>query len=97
MNATLEATGTYRKTRDGEWVVMAPRDYLASMVATRDDIAADEDSLAAVKVVTKAGKEKFEVIRHVGRGFDVDGVEMAYGYIWDAFDINNIRLRAQVR
>lgn len=64
MNATA---ASYRKTRQGEWVVMAPVE------------AFQPGRLVAV--VTKSGETRHEVIARVGRPFSVGGVEMAYGYI----------------
>lgn len=66
MTATTR-TANYRKTRQGEWVVMAP--------------TTDLTAGATITVTKKSGETKTERIARVGRTFTVDGVEMAYGYI----------------
>lgn len=71
MTASTTAAGTYRKTKAGAWVVFAPRTVLTAAV--------DHDG--RVSVVKRSGEGKVETIDGVGRGFQVDGVEMAYGYI----------------
>lgn len=62
MNATI----TYRKTRNGEWVAYGPAEL----------IKAGED----VEITTKAGKKSKKWIHSLGKTFEVDGVEMVYGY-----------------
>lgn len=64
-NAT--ATITYRKTKRGEWVAFGP----AALIAPG----------RSVIIVKKDGTTRMEAIESVGRTFDVDGVEMVYGYI----------------
>lgn len=64
---TDRPTYTYRKTKAGEWVVFGPAAALTP---------------GTIAIVTKRdGSKKPELIERVGRSFDVDGVEMAYGYI----------------
>jgi hypothetical protein len=59
----------YRKTKKGEWVVMGPVDA----------VDAGED----VTVTRKNGTTKNEFVLRVSKPFDVDGVEMVYGFITD--------------
>lgn len=64
---TATGTATYRKTRTGEWVVMAP----AAMLHPGTTIA----------VRKRDGSIKQEHIWRVGRPFAADGQQMAYGYL----------------
>jgi hypothetical protein len=57
---------TYRKTKEGRWVVYGP--------------ATDVRAGASVTVTTKAGKTKTERIVSTGKTFTVDGRTMVYGY-----------------
>lgn len=57
----------YRKTRQGEWAVMAP--------------AADLREGEIIAVTKKDGTVKHETIARVGASFAVDGTQMAYGHI----------------
>ena len=62
---------TYRKNKEGEWVVVGPRTTLAQAAKTGEPVA----------VTLKSGKVKHERIERVGRGFQgPDGVQLAYGY-----------------
>lgn len=63
----MSTAATYRKTKQGEWVVFAPAALLQPG--------------GALTVHTKDGKAKLETITRVGREFTVDGVAMAYGYL----------------
>ena len=58
---------TYRRTRQGEWVVQGP----TSMVTPG----------ATVTVTRRSGEERTETIDRVGRSLDRNGTEMVYGYI----------------
>lgn len=71
MTTTTEIRSSYRKTKNGEWVVFG----------TYTDLAAANEGPHRVPVWTKAGVEKSEWISRTGRPFDVDGVQMVYGYI----------------
>lgn len=62
---------SYRKTKDGTFVVYGPASAL---------VHAKQNGVS-VSVSTKAGKTKTEMIDRVGRAFDVAGVSMAYGYM----------------
>jgi len=60
----------FRKTKTGKWAVMAPIETL-------------EKALAAggkVDVQKKSGDWSSFVVASLGRPFDVDGVQMCYGY-----------------
>lgn len=72
-----QATATYRRTKQGEWVVMAP--------------AATLRAGQAITVTTKAGARKTEIIDHVGRAFAAEGVQMAYGYLAPAAPVRGSR------
>lgn len=67
MTYSTSTTATYRKTRNDEWVVMAP--------------AADLQAGRKITVTKKDGTRKDEKIAKVGKTFEIDGVDMAYGYI----------------
>ena len=58
---------TYRKTREGEWVVMGP------VAAVRAN--------GTVLVTRRDGTTKMESIARVGSPFSVNGVSMVYGHI----------------
>jgi hypothetical protein len=58
---------SYRKTKTGEWVVVAPARQLKAG--------------ATIAVHTKAGAVKIETIVSVGKPFTANGTEMAYGYL----------------
>lgn len=62
-----QATATYRRTKQGEWVVMAPQYQLHAGMT--------------IEVATKDGRTKTERIVRVGKGFLVAGTPMAYGYL----------------
>jgi hypothetical protein len=59
----------YRKTRAGEWVAMGPPELVHAG--------------ADVTVTKKDGTTKNEFVLRVGKPFEVDGVEMVYGFITD--------------
>ena len=63
--STTEAT--YRKTRNGEWVVFGP-------IAL---VKADAD----VTVMRRNGSAKVEHVASVGKAFIADGTKCCYGYI----------------
>lgn len=66
-NATAApARCTYRKTKSGTWAVMGPVDTIRAG--------------ATVTVTKRDGSMKTEEIKSVGRSFDRDGQQMAYGY-----------------
>ena len=69
----MAATLTYRKTRQGEWVVFGPR------AAMWDDLY--NKPAGSVVVVKKDGSKKIESIARLGSAFQADGVECCYGYI----------------
>ncbi|GEM_PF-755554 len=66
--------GTWRRARDGEWVVMAPRGVF---------VTAEERYNGTVEVQSKSGKRRTVRIGRYGAAFDVDGVAMAYGHTTD--------------
>lgn len=60
----------FRKTKQGKWAVMGPIETLQTAL----------DGDGKVKVLKKNGEwSSFKVVS-LGRPFDVDGVQMAYGY-----------------
>jgi len=63
---TTQTTATYTKTQKGEWVVLAP--------------AAALKAGATITVTKKDGTTKTETIESVGRAFERNGRQMAYGY-----------------
>lgn len=66
---------TFRKTRNGEWVAFGPAALIIGACERGEEI-----------VITK--KNGSTVTRHVfstGNTFNVDGVEMVYGYLEAAF------------
>ena len=67
MTTTNNSTATYRKTKNDQWVVMAP--------------VADLQAGRKITVTRKDGTTKDEKIDRVGNTFQIDGVDMAYGYI----------------
>jgi len=73
MTQTLEIkiTATWRKTKSGEWVAFG----------NAADLKAALDNDLSVTMVRKDGTEQTRVLAKVGRSFDVDGVEMCYGYL----------------
>ena len=60
----------FRKTKAGKWAVMAP---VASLEAA---LAAD----GKVEVLKKSGDWSKFTVASLGKAFDVDGVQMCYGY-----------------
>lgn len=58
---------TYRKTKAGEWVAYGPADSIHPG--------------AVVTVTKKSGETTTERVARTGRTFEVDGVEMVYGYL----------------
>lgn len=71
MNKTQTTTktipATYRRTRQGDWVVLANADILKPG--------------REITVWKKDGTRKTEMIEKVGKTFQIDGVDVAYGYI----------------
>lgn len=57
---------TYRKTRDGTWVVFGP---------------SSDVKVGQVTVTKKNGDTKIETVERVSRPFDVDGVAHVYGFV----------------
>ena len=66
MSNATDIRNTYRRTRTGKWAVMGT--------------TANIFPGARVEVHTKAGKVKHEMIIEIGRPFEIDGIEMVYGY-----------------
>ena len=66
--------GTWRRARDGEWVVMAPHAYF---------VKAEKLWNSTVDVRAKGGKRRVVRIGRYGSPFDVNGVPMAYGHTTD--------------
>lgn len=64
---TTTATASFRKTKAGEWVAFAPLSALAAG--------------GNVTIVKKSGESTVRRVERVGRGFEVAGVTMAYGYL----------------
>ena len=60
----------FRKTKTGKWAVMAPAEDLEKA------LAAD----GKVDVLKKSGDWSKFTVASLGRPFDVDGVQMCYGY-----------------
>jgi len=72
MTATAtKPTATFKRTRHGDWVVLADADYLHHCV----------DNHLDARVTKRDGTRKLVPLRGVGRSFDRDGQTMAYGYI----------------
>jgi hypothetical protein len=67
----MNATATYRKTRQGEWVVFGPAAVIAECAHRGDRI----------EVTKRDGTTKLEAIERCGKAFTADGRQMAYGYI----------------
>jgi hypothetical protein len=67
MTTTKTIPATYRKTAQGDWVVLACADVLK---AGRQ-----------ISVWKKDGTRKTETIERVGKTFQIDGIDVAYGYI----------------
>jgi len=68
---TATATVTYRKTKAGEWVCYGPAKHLKAALS----------SVGGVQVTKRDGTTKTETLASVGKGFQVDGTTMAYGYL----------------
>jgi hypothetical protein len=64
---------SYRKTRDGEWVVFGPKAEMWDGLYNKP--------AGNVVVTKKDGTKKTESIDHLGKPFQADGVECCYGYI----------------
>lgn len=60
----------FRKTKQGKWAVMGPVETLQEAI----------DGDGKVKVLKKSGDWSEFTVVSLGRPFDVDGVQMAYGY-----------------
>ncbi len=63
---TATSPVSYRKTKQGEWVAFGP----AMLVHTGD-----------VEIAKRDGNMKTETVERVGRTFQVDGIDCAYGYL----------------
>ena len=61
---------TFRKTKSDKWAVMAP------VVTLEAALAGD----GKVKVLKKSGDHSNFTVGSLGKPFDVDGIEMCYGY-----------------
>jgi hypothetical protein len=61
---------TFRKTKTEKWAVMAPVETLEAALA----------SDGVVKVLKKSGDHSKFTVGSLGKPFDVDGVQMCYGY-----------------
>lgn len=81
---------TYRKTRDGEWVIFATREaaiearnaYHASMTVDGEGDYAEDDKDFPVTVTLKSGETKrVFVADRIGNGFDIDGTLHVYLHI----------------
>jgi hypothetical protein len=68
MTTTAVLQITWRKTRDGEWVVCGPAKILRQCLRTR----------TAVDVTKRSGEVQYVQLTHVGKTF---GDGLAYGYI----------------
>lgn len=64
---TTTQTASYRKTKTGEWVAYGPTSIVR---------------IGQVAVAQKDGEVKVETIERVGRTFQVNGVDMVYGYLF---------------
>ncbi|MFE7461661.1 hypothetical protein ACWFMI_23570 [Nocardiopsis terrae] len=62
---------TFRKTKNGEWVIRGPKNVLDQALLTD----------TPVTVSLRDGRTKMVKVRRVGRGFTEAGVEWAYGYL----------------
>lgn len=60
----------FRKTKTGKWAVMAPVDDLEQALAGD----------GKVEVLKRSGDTSMFIVASLGRSFDVDGVQMCYGY-----------------
>lgn len=60
----------FRKTKSDKWAVMGPVETLTAAL----------DGDGAVEVTKRSGDTSTFVIGSLGKPFDVDGVEMCYGY-----------------
>ncbi|MFV0524488.1 MAG: hypothetical protein ACK5RL_08325 [Acidimicrobiales bacterium] len=60
----------FRKTRSGSWAVMGPVEDLEQAVAGD----------GKVEVLKRSGDTSSFTVASLGRPFDVDGVQMCYGY-----------------
>jgi hypothetical protein len=60
----------FRKTKSEKWAVMAPVETLEAALAGD----------GKVKVLKKSGDHSSFTVGSLGKPFDVDGVQMCYGY-----------------
>lgn len=65
---TTTSTPTFRKTKQGQWVAFGPTTALR---------------VGTVQVAKRDGSTKTVIVEKIGRAFEIDGVECAYGYIAD--------------
>lgn len=104
-NTTEAPTITFRKTRDGEWAAFGPREHLLANIVTAADIVRDEEEayeengyrFPVIEITKKNGETVHRAVRNVTRGFDVDGVEYAYGFLWEDRDRAAVLTRANLR
>lgn len=66
----------FRKTKSDKWAVMGPVETLTAAL----------DGDGKVEVTKRSGDTSTFVIGSLGKPFDVDGVEMCYGYAPDEGD-----------
>lgn len=62
---------TWRRARDGAWVVCGPAGVLESAAASREPVTVTKRDGSTVEVL----------VAHAGRRFDVDGEQCCYGYL----------------
>lgn len=61
----------FRKTKTDKWAVMAPVETLQQAIESKGGV---------VEVLKKSGDWSTFTVSSLGRPFDVDGVQMCYGY-----------------
>lgn len=61
----------FRRTKTGKWAVMGPVETLEAALATAGGV---------VEVQRKSGDWSKFTVASLGRAFDVDGLQMCYGY-----------------
>lgn len=71
MTQVIEITATWRKTKQGEWVAFGN--------ATELNNALDND--LPVTIIKRDGTRQERTVTRVGKSFQVDGKDMAYGYL----------------
>jgi len=68
MTTMTTMTASYRKTKQGQWVVMAP-------------VAMIEKCRGAIRVTKRDGSSKIENYGRLGSPFNVNGTKFVYAYI----------------